>query len=1016
MVIVYNDPLAYASSLRLSGVPDNEIISELEKQGMSQVDLSALPEFRTRDIVLKELIDEIENKPVGLRTGTERQNLRNYKEELASYYQREGNTYEANKIYAEFSREEIAKLEKKIAPLVANQQQDISLTKSQMINLGRWQKNLDKQKKILQGYAEGGQMLLGDITSIDVHSDSPPTRLQRRDLLNERANLQRQRQREIDSKLTIEQTRAREKDLADRSDDMTPQNPNLDYLVPESPPTWKDPLEYKPHQLAAIEYALERGGETGQKGVLIADPPGAGKTVTALGIANNLPGGPAKRVLVVAPNSLKEEWHRHGRLWLVNKMPISVVRGGANVPHIEDDESQMVIINYEQMRNPNVALKIGETPWDIVILDESDALINYGTLQTAGIIGGEVKSAKGKQFHAPLNARFKVAMTGTPTDILPEHLYNTLSYLDPDYWGDPHDKEARNRFVKRYSEVNKNGEFLYIKNASELQRRLRSNGMILRSEDDILSVVPKPIRRLNKVDKDHFTPAEYEVVQEMEEVLERVEKLRNKYKRARRNPELEESEIEEMLRKEKIEILAEFARVKRKTGEAKTARVGQYVADAVEKARSEKGYKRPIIVFSWHHNVLDKIKDKLLASGVPQHKIAQMDGRTPEPQRKEIIRNFQNRVRPGEPGYDPDTEWGKYHVMLAGMGVGGKGLNLQNANHIIFSELEWQPKQISQAEHRAYRMGQDTNVIIDHILLSGGIDEFIAATLHKKYNSVNSILGGHDRTQTIMPSTQDVDDILTKEKKESMEFLYGELKGVKSLQSTKKKTDKDEDEKPDDKEIFDWIPVGKTIWKGADKVRDDISSRKGQIGQIYVRTTRQETDRGIHEPVKLILVSDNSLERDKFILYTYRDDTGELARTGKTYPSYSDAKDDLDRLPPYVMGNTGGVWEEFQLPVMPQEGSDYVPKSKPKTESIHADLSEPSVDDAFAAFRAAVESGQREATSKPAPTRRGSRQGRLGAPEPPRPTRGTSSQSSTRGEHPAVSTFNKGTKGRPRSL
>ena len=78
-------------------------------------------------------------------------------------------------------------------------------------------------------------------------------------------------------------------------------------------------LSYLPYQKAGIDFGLRN------LGVLIADEPGLGKTIQAIGIINSDPS--MRKILVVCPASLKINWERELKKWLVRPMSTAIISG-----------------------------------------------------------------------------------------------------------------------------------------------------------------------------------------------------------------------------------------------------------------------------------------------------------------------------------------------------------------------------------------------------------------------------------------------------------------------------------------------------------------------------------------------------------------------------------------------------------------------------------------------------------------------------------------------------------------
>ncbi|KKQ35536.1 MAG: Superfamily II DNA/RNA helicase, partial [Candidatus Nomurabacteria bacterium GW2011_GWB1_37_5] len=71
-------------------------------------------------------------------------------------------------------------------------------------------------------------------------------------------------------------------------------------------------------------------------------------------------------------------------------------------------------------------------------------------------------------------------------------------------------------------------------------------------------------------------------------------------------------------------------------------------------------------------------------------------------------------------------------LFIGSIKAAGVGLTLTAANTVVFAELDWVPANISQAEDRAYRIGQKQNVLVQHIVLDGSLDARMAELLVMK--------------------------------------------------------------------------------------------------------------------------------------------------------------------------------------------------------------------------------------------------------------------------------------------
>lgn len=63
------------------------------------------------------------------------------------------------------------------------------------------------------------------------------------------------------------------------------------------------------------------------------------------------------------------------------------------------------------------------------------------------------------------------------------------------------------------------------------------------------------------------------------------------------------------------------------------------------------------------------------------------------------------------------------NVLLMTIKVGGIGLNLQAAQRVVIFSPNWNPAVEEQAVGRAYRIGQDKDVIVYKLIVRNSIEE-----------------------------------------------------------------------------------------------------------------------------------------------------------------------------------------------------------------------------------------------------------------------------------------------------
>ena len=79
------------------------------------------------------------------------------------------------------------------------------------------------------------------------------------------------------------------------------------------------------------------------------------------------------------------------------------------------------------------------------------------------------------------------------------------------------------------------------------------------------------------------------------------------------------------------------------------------------------------------------------------------------------------------------------NVLVANINIGNVGLNLQEANYMIYYNSTFEYAKRKQSEDRIYRIGQNKNCHIIDILSNSGIDDMMEDNLYHKTNLIRSI-------------------------------------------------------------------------------------------------------------------------------------------------------------------------------------------------------------------------------------------------------------------------------------
>jgi len=453
-------------------------------------------------------------------------------------------------------------------------------------------------------------------------------------------------------------------------------------------------LEYRPFQLAGIEYALEKNS------CIIADEMGLGKTIQAIGLINYLTAEENRLVsaIVVCPNSLKYNWAQELKRWIVHKRPVFILSAQGFVPSYKKDRGDIIIINYDILRKLESLWKRWE--FDIAIFDEAHYLKNENAMRT--------------YWSFQIKASRKILLTGTPIMNRPKELFSLLNLIESPL--------AQNRyaFMHRYClQVNPRGveDENGAKNLTELNARLRDTCMVRRMKRDVLSELPEKVRQLVQISPS--TKQEQDAIDnEMKAFYDAKKKRDEMIKDVRMKKELEKISEEEY--KQEVQSIREFvvasiqeiARLRIQTALIKIP----HIVNAVETLLEN---KEKVIIFAYHHVVIDGLYQKLSKYGA-----VVITGATTIEDRDKNVKLFQDQES-------------NIKIIILNIKAGGVGITLHASSNVIFAELDWTPASISQAEDRAHRIGQKTSVNIYHYVMQGSIDGYLAKKIIEKQEIID---------------------------------------------------------------------------------------------------------------------------------------------------------------------------------------------------------------------------------------------------------------------------------------
>ncbi len=520
---------------------------------------------------------------------------------------------------------------------------------------------------------------------------------------------------------------------------------------------------------------------------VLADDPGAGKTIMAgLYIRELILRADAKRILIVSPGSLVEQWQdelyeKFGLSFKIFSRELDSTSMTGNA----FEENDMLIARLDQLsRNEELQIKLKTTEWDLIVVDEAHKL-------SASFYGNEIKRTKRFVLGQLLGSitRHFLLMTATPHNGKEEDFQLFMSLLDADrFYGKFRDgshkvdvSDLMRRMVKEellkfdgtplfperkaytanytlsdieaalYTHVTD-----YVKDEMNRAERLQDGkrkgtvGFALTSLQRRLASSPAAIysslkrrkeklqRRLEelKLLQRGHTISEImsmDIVRDApEDIYEAADEMNDgDYE------EFEEQVVDQATAAQTIdELFLEIASLKLLEEEAK-----KVVHSGNDKKWEElsrllqeneymvdgSGSRRKLIIFTEHKDTLNYLTDWIRGLLGSEESVVVIHGGVMRDKRREAQELFRN---------DPKT------LILIATDAAGEGVNLQNANLMVNYDLPWNPNRLEQRFGRIHRIGQTEVCHLWNIVANETREGDVFQKLFDKLEIERKALGG----------------------------------------------------------------------------------------------------------------------------------------------------------------------------------------------------------------------------------------------------------------------------------
>ncbi|MBR4245652.1 MAG: DEAD/DEAH box helicase [Treponema sp.] len=469
-------------------------------------------------------------------------------------------------------------------------------------------------------------------------------------------------------------------------------------------------------------------------GACLADDMGLGKTVQVLAFLESIrQDAPDSKILLVVPASLLGNWQNECKKF-APLLPLKILHPSAsrNVEkekhhagkeahhagntsrhaglkncHSELDSASLLL---NQVQNDSSVIQNGnfpflsittysmvsrmedlqETEWDLVILDEAQAIKNPSSKQTKSI-----KSLKAKN---------RIALTGTPIENDLTNLWSLYDFLNKGLLGTSTE-------FKRFASSLKENPSGYSKLKTMISPFMLRR---LKTDKSIISDLPEKIEMTDYVTLSKKQRVLYKkYVDDLAKLLEKAKQDDDPMKR-------------------RGLVLASLLKLKQICNHPdqfngangfseKDSGKFEMLKDICQTIYEK---RERVLVFTQFKEICPALDDYLCSVfGIRGFII---HGGTPISKRNKMVEEFQSDT------YIP--------YMVISVKAGGTGLNLTNANHVIHFDRWWNPAVENQATDRAFRIGQTKNVMVHKFVSRGTIEEKIDELIKSKIELAQNVI------------------------------------------------------------------------------------------------------------------------------------------------------------------------------------------------------------------------------------------------------------------------------------
>ncbi|MDN3473640.1 SNF2-related protein [Pseudoalteromonas sp. APC 3355] len=550
-------------------------------------------------------------------------------------------------------------------------------------------------------------------------------------------------------------------------------------------------VDLNPHQIEAALFALDNPLN---KGVVLADEVGLGKTIEAGLVLCQYWAERKRKLLIICPASLRRQWAQE----LQDKFNLpSQILDAKTYNQLQKsgiynplNNKQVVIMSYHYAARLEDKL-VGQM-WDLVVIDEAHKLRNAH--RESNKMGQALKRA--------LFGRKKLLLTATPLQNSLMELYGMSTLIDEHIFGD--DKAFRKQFMQGDSDQQELKERLagfvkrtlrkqvleYVKytqrkaltvpfTPSDQEQALYDAVSTFIEKDDSYALPKRQKHLTGLILRKLLASSSHAVLNTLQVMKRRLEQL----KEQRDNHEddllrtiiedddletdyLDEEDIDELLDEDAAKEVIDDKRLENEIKELEGFISQAEGIQNDEKAKAllqalelgfsqmaEMGAAQKVIIFTE-----SKRTQAYLATFLAQHgfkdKIVTFSGSNTHTEATEVYKSWRDKhagsdVVTGSPQVDRRTALIEHfrdsaEVMIA-TEAAAEGVNLQFCSLLINYDLPWNPQRVEQRIGRCHRYGQKFDVVVINFMNQRNYaDQRVLELLTHKFTLFDGVFGASD--------------------------------------------------------------------------------------------------------------------------------------------------------------------------------------------------------------------------------------------------------------------------------